>query len=94
MQAQQVHQWMKKARHFLGLDKIPSLPRKIIVGVIGGAFCVVGVIMLIAPGPAFVFIPLGLFLLASEFKWAEAWTQKCLNLLYRAREKWRKKRAA
>ncbi len=92
MPDQQVHEWMEKARHFLRLDKIPPTPRKIIVSVVGGLIFVAGIIMLVTPGPAVVLIPLGLLLLASEFKWAEEWAQKVLNLLHRAREKWHQRR--
>jgi hypothetical protein len=93
MQDQQVHQWMEKTRHFLRLDKIPPLPGKIIICVVGGLFFVAGIIMLVTPGPAFVLIPLGLLLLASEFKWAEDAAQKVLDWFHRARDKWRRKHA-
>ena len=89
MPEQQVHQWMEKSRHFLRLDKIPPLPRKIIVSVVGGILFIAGVIMIVTPGPAFVLIPLGLLLLASEFKWAEKASQKVVDFLHRARDKWR-----
>jgi hypothetical protein len=93
MQNQRAHEWMEKVRHFLRLAKIPPTPRKIIVCIVGGLFFIGGIIMIVAPGPAFVFIPLGLLLLASEFKWAEDAFQKVLNGFNRAREKWRQKRA-
>lgn len=34
-----------------------------------------GVVMLAAPGPAFVVIPVGLAMLAMEFTWAERWLE-------------------
>ena len=84
---------MEMTRHFLGLDKIPPFARKIIVSLVGGIFFIAGIIMLVTPGPAFVLIPLGLFLLASEFKWAEEAAQKVINWFDQAREKWHQKRA-
>lgn len=39
----------------------------------------VGVVMLVLPGPAIIFIPLGLAILATEFRWAKQW-------LFRARQ--------
>lgn len=50
--------------------------RKAIVLVLGGLFVVVGLAMLILPGPAFIFIPLGLAILATEFPWAKNWLAK------------------
>jgi tellurite resistance protein TerC len=47
--------------------------RRAIVFLIGGLFLIVGVAMLVLPGPAVVFIPLGLAILATEFRWAKNW---------------------
>lgn len=44
--------------------------RRLIILVIGITLIIAGVIMIIAPGPAVVVIPLGLAVLASEFVWA------------------------
>lgn len=44
--------------------------RKIIVFIIGITFVLVGSLLIFLPGPATVVIPLGLFILASEFAWA------------------------
>ena len=48
----------KKARRFMRL-------------VIGGTVLVLGMLLLVLPGPAFVVIPLGLAILAGEFVWAK-----------------------
>lgn len=50
--------------------QLPPLVRKIIVGVIGGTIVLIGVAMIVLPGPAFIVIPIGLGILASEFVWA------------------------
>ncbi len=52
--------------------------RKIIVMVIGGSVLLAGIALLVLPGPAFIVIPLGLGILATEFIWAR-------NLLKRVR---------
>ena len=44
--------------------------RRVVVAVIGGTVVLIGVIMLVTPGPAVVVIPLGLGILAVEFVWA------------------------
>ena len=46
------------------------------VGVIGGTVLVIGIVLLVLPGPAFVVIPLGLAILATEFVWAQRWLKK------------------
>jgi hypothetical protein len=43
---------------------------QLIVFVIGASVLVVGVAMLVLPGPAFIVIPMGLAILATEFVWA------------------------
>ena len=47
--------------------------RRIAVTVIGGTVCLIGVAMIVLPGPAFVVIPLGLGILGLEFAWARRW---------------------
>jgi uncharacterized protein (TIGR02611 family) len=46
------------------------LSRKIGVALAGGGVLVLGVALIVLPGPAIVVIPLGLALLATEFPWA------------------------
>lgn len=44
--------------------------KKIVILVVGVTLVIVGIIMIVAPGPAIVVIPLGLAVLATEFVWA------------------------
>jgi tellurite resistance protein TerC len=44
--------------------------RKIIVGILGASILIIGILMLVLPGPAVVVIPAGLGILATEFVWA------------------------
>ena len=44
--------------------------RRVLVLVIGVSVLVVGIIMIVTPGPAIIVIPAGLALLATEFLWA------------------------
>jgi tellurite resistance protein TerC len=53
--------------------------RKIAVAVIGSTVLAFGIALIVLPGPAFVVIPLGLGILATEFLWAR-------RLLRRVRE--------
>ena len=47
--------------------------RRVLVFVIGMTVLLVGIAMIVLPGPAFVVIPLGLAILATEFVWARRW---------------------
>jgi tellurite resistance protein TerC len=41
--------------------------------IMGGTVLLIGVAMIILPGPAVVVIPVGLAILATEFAWARRW---------------------
>jgi tellurite resistance protein TerC len=47
--------------------------RRLIVFFVDGVFLIMGVAMLVLPGPAVLLIPLGLAILATEFPWARKW---------------------
>lgn len=47
--------------------------RKIAVFVLGVTVVLIGIAMIVLPGPAFVVIPAGLGILAIEFFWAKRW---------------------
>jgi tellurite resistance protein TerC len=44
--------------------------RKLIIAIIGGTVLLIGVALIVLPGPAFIVIPVGLAILATEFAWA------------------------
>jgi tellurite resistance protein TerC len=44
--------------------------RRVVVAVVGATVLLLGVALLVLPGPAFVVIPIGLAILAIEFAWA------------------------
>ena len=41
--------------------------------VLGGSCLFIGVVFILLPGPAVIFIPLGLALLSMEYDWAKKW---------------------
>lgn len=47
--------------------------KKVVVAVIGGTVVLLGIALLVLPGPAFIVIPLGLAILATQFVWARRW---------------------
>lgn len=52
--------------------RLPHPLRWLTVALIGGTFVLVGIALLVLPGPGIAFIILGLAILATEFVWAEA----------------------
>jgi hypothetical protein len=80
---------------WLQLDRLPPIVRRIIVATTGIVVILMGLVMVVLPGPAFIVIPLGLLILASEFAWAR-WIIKKGYRGYRrgVRKFWRKRTPA
>ncbi len=49
--------------------------RRVVIGIIGFTVLLIGVALLVLPGPAFIVIPAGLAILAIEFAWARRWLE-------------------
>lgn len=47
--------------------------RKVVILVVGSTVVLIGIAMIVLPGPAFLIIPLGLGILGIEFVWARRW---------------------
>ncbi|NTW37912.1 MAG: hypothetical protein HGB17_17785 [Syntrophobacteraceae bacterium] len=50
--------------------------RKVVIFLVGGTVLLMGLIMIVTPGPAFIVIPMGLGILAVEFAWARSLLKK------------------
>ncbi len=61
--------WQQRLNERLKLDRMPVI-RKLIYSVIGMTVLLIGIAMIVLPGPAVIVIPIGLAILASEFAWA------------------------
>jgi tellurite resistance protein TerC len=57
-----------------------KLVRRVIVSVIGATVLLIGVALLVLPGPAFIVIPLGLAIFATEYAWARRWLKKARQI--------------
>jgi uncharacterized protein (TIGR02611 family) len=55
--------------------------------VAGFTVLLAGLAMLVLPGPALAVIPVGLFLLALEFQWAEVWLERSIAQADRAKQR-------
>jgi uncharacterized protein (TIGR02611 family) len=86
--------YFKKIKHFLRLDKLSPGVRRVVVGVVGIIVVLIGIAMLVLPGPGLLMIPLGLAILGTEFYWARCWMRKFWGLLKQARARFRRRRAA
>src|SRR6058998_2867073 len=57
-----------------------KVAKRVIVSVVGATVLLIGVALLILPGPAFIVIPVGLAILASEYAWARRWLRKARRM--------------
>ncbi len=60
--------------------------KKLIVAVIGFTILAIGIVMIIFPGPAFIVIPIGLSILATEFVWARKAMDKVKDRIKRTKD--------
>jgi uncharacterized protein (TIGR02611 family) len=82
-----IHGVWKKFRRAMRLNGLSPGVKRLIIGVVGTLMLAAGVAMIILPGPAFIVIPLGLAILATEFNWARRWMRKARDVLKRIRRK-------
>jgi tellurite resistance protein TerC len=53
-----------------------KIARRIAITIVGTTILLLGVVMIVTPGPALVFIPVGLAILGLEFAWARSWLKR------------------
>ena len=53
-----------------------GMARRTVVTVVGLTVLIIGVVMLVTPGPGIVVIPVGLAILGLEFAWARHWLKR------------------
>jgi tellurite resistance protein TerC len=66
-------------------DHHPKLrfAKRIVVAVVGGTVTLIGIALIVLPGPAFIIIPIGLSILATEFVWARRFLQRARQMAAR-----------
>lgn len=57
--------------------------KRIFIAIIGGTVVLIGIAMIVLPGPAIVVIPAGVAILATEFIWARRWLERGKKFLTR-----------
>lgn len=70
-----------------GFKAIAGSLRKLIVAVIGGTVLLIGIALIVLPGPAFIVIPIGLAILATEFAWARRAVDKARAMVGKSRDR-------
>ncbi len=58
--------------------------RRVVVAVVGFTVVAIGLVLMVTPGPAFIVIPVGLAILATEFLWA----RRLLGRFKKEAKKW------
>ncbi len=63
--------------------RVPPLKqvKRILVAIFGSTILLIGIAMIVLPGPAVLVIPLGLAILATEFLWARKLLKKIKDRL-------------
>jgi tellurite resistance protein TerC len=64
-----IRAWQNHLNEKLGLDRAPVV-KKVVYSVLGITVLLIGIVMIVLPGPAFIVIPFGLLILAGEYAWA------------------------
>jgi uncharacterized protein (TIGR02611 family) len=72
--------WIKRLFRTPHLDNVKIIKR-VIVCVVGATVLLIGVALLVLPGPAFIVIPVGLAILATEYAWARRWLRKARRIV-------------
>ncbi|GIU47039.1 hypothetical protein TUM4438_24810 [Shewanella sairae] len=50
--------------------------KKILITIIGGSLTLMGALLIVLPGPAWLLLPIGLAILSLEYTWAKKWLKK------------------
>lgn len=69
--------------HGTGHEVRRSPLRRLMVATVGFTVLAIGLVMIALPGPAFLVIPIGLAILASEFCWARRLRDRGIAWLHR-----------
>jgi tellurite resistance protein TerC len=74
-----IQRWMNRLLSVWNVENI-KIVKRVIVSVVGVTVLLIGIALLVLPGPAFVVIPVGLAILAMEYAWARRWLKKARRI--------------
>ncbi len=58
------------------MDITYRIAKRIAIAVVGTTVLLVGIALIVLPGPALIVIPIGLAILSVEFAWARSWLKR------------------
>lgn len=67
--------------------------RRIVIAIVGGTMLLLGIIMIVTPGPGLLGIAIGLAILGAEFTWARLWLKRLRESISNGMASNRSKRA-
>jgi tellurite resistance protein TerC len=73
------------SRMWAAFKAVAAPLRKLIIALIGGTVLLIGIALIVLPGPAFIVIPVGLAILATEFTWAQRAVARARGMVAKAR---------
>lgn len=68
----------------LGLKQV----RRVVIFVVGMTVLLLGIALIVLPGPAILVIPAGLAILGIEFRWARRWMRQAKTLIQSSQKRW------
>ena len=88
-----VHDAVLRLRVWSERHPVLRLLHKVVVTVLGGVLVLAGLVMLVTPGPGWVFIFLGLGVWGTEFEWAHRLNARVKRAALRVWRWWANRRA-
>lgn len=86
--------FLEKLKRAAKMEDAPKPVRRLVVGVVGTTVMMIGVALIVLPGPAFIVIPVGLAILATEFAWAKRYMDKGREAFKKTKNKFSKQKEA
>ncbi|MEW6990251.1 PGPGW domain-containing protein [Colwelliaceae bacterium 6441] len=64
-----------------GINNMRLKIKNALIAILGFSFLAVGLVFILLPGPAVIFLPLGLALLSLQFDWAKVWLKRSQGMM-------------
>jgi uncharacterized protein (TIGR02611 family) len=78
-QSAALSRWTKRLHEAAHVGNI-KVVKRVIIWIVGATVLLIGIALLVLPGPAFIVIPIGLGILATEYAWARRWLKKARQI--------------
>lgn len=63
-----------------GRKMLPKV-KQLLITIFGFSLVIIGAIFIILPGPAFIFLPIGLAMLSLHYAWAKVWLKRSQRVM-------------